>query len=259
MRFWRNTSVASLAPARRRPSPTAPSATSGTRTSTTARARRPRRHVLDHGRRPAEAPGLRLELRPGHRDPQPDPVPRSERGAGLRGRHDPVVVGARRQPRPRRLDARPAHAAGDGEPARRHGRPAGQRSRAASSPPPPRPTRSRPSSQIASPRDGANVAERASRPRSAAPPPTVAARRAARSAASRSRSTGASPGTRRRAAEAGATPGPRAPPAARRSRPAPSTTAATSRRPGAGVTVNVVPRTCPCSIWNDSFHRRRQQ
>ncbi len=86
-------------------------------------ARRPDRPLLHHPRRPAADPGLRLDLRPRHRHPQPHPVPRPERRAGVRGGDDPVVVGTRRQPRPRRLHPGPAHAAGDREPARRHGRP----------------------------------------------------------------------------------------------------------------------------------------
>ena len=51
-------------------------------------------------------------------------LPRPQRGAGLRRRHRAVVLGARRRARPRRLEPRPAHAAGDRQPARRHGRPA---------------------------------------------------------------------------------------------------------------------------------------
>ena len=74
---------------------------------------------LDNGFRPAglvdlssttvaglpEAARLRLHLRPRHRHPPPDALPRAERRSGLRRRHRPVVLGARRRPRPRR--ARP--------------------------------------------------------------------------------------------------------------------------------------------------------
>ena len=45
--------------------------------------------------------------------------------AGVRRRHRPVVVGPRRGPRPRRRAREPGDAAGDVQPVRRHGRPAG--------------------------------------------------------------------------------------------------------------------------------------
>ena len=61
------------------------------------------------------------ELRAGHGDALDDDVPRAERRAGLRRRHDPVGVGARRQPRPRVRGPRHRGAAGDGQPVRRHG------------------------------------------------------------------------------------------------------------------------------------------
>ena len=141
MRFWRNTTVATLAPgetgdARRRHPRLRVGRGSGQRlppaglirlSSTTV-------DVAEH------APRLRLELRARHRDPPPDPVPRCQRRAGLRRRHRAVVLGARRQPRPRRLDPGPADAAGDGQPVRRHGRPARHACRRTWSRPPPRPT-----------------------------------------------------------------------------------------------------------------------
>ena len=74
-------------------------------------------------RSPQLPAGLRLDLRRRHGHAQPDAVPGAERRARLRRRHHPVVVGPRRRARPRQpARRRPAHAAGDGQPARRHGR-----------------------------------------------------------------------------------------------------------------------------------------
>ena len=67
------------------------------------------------------------------------------------GGHGAVVVGARRDPRPRRLDAEHRDAAGDGQPVRRHGRAARQRCRPASRPRPRRPTPPRRPSTITRP------------------------------------------------------------------------------------------------------------
>ena len=61
--------------------------------STTDRRRRRRPEVLQDTARPTTA---------GHRDPQPDALPRAQRRAGLRRRHGPVVVGPRPRARPRR-------------------------------------------------------------------------------------------------------------------------------------------------------------
>ena len=58
------------------------------------------------------------------RDAPPDALPRVERRARLRRRHRAVVVGPRR-PAPGRAGTGPEHAAGDGQPLRRHGRAAG--------------------------------------------------------------------------------------------------------------------------------------
>ncbi len=107
MRFWRNTNIASLAPGQ---TATLSANTLGYEWD----------EELDNGFRPAglidlssttdkrapEAPRPGLQLRPRHRDPPPDPLPRSQRRPGLRGRHHPVVLGVGRNPRPRRLDRR---------------------------------------------------------------------------------------------------------------------------------------------------------
>ena len=174
-----------------RRSPTARSATSGTRTSTTARGppglvrlssttvNVPQR-LLDYG----------STYGPGDGDPPPDAVPRTQSGAlvfgagtvqwswGLDGTHDRGATPS----------ARPAHAAGDGQPARRHGRAAGHA--------PARPRgrdgldrHDRPDARRSRRRPTAPSVEsgQADR-RSPAPRPTPAA---AWSAASRSRSTAA--------------------------------------------------------------------
>ena len=110
LRFWRNTSIASLARGQvghaRRP---ARSATSGTRT-------------VDNGFRPAGLIELSVDHRrtsrprsldygsnvgTGHRDAQPDALPRPERGPGLRRRHRAVVVGPRRATTTANRAARP--------------------------------------------------------------------------------------------------------------------------------------------------------
>ena len=135
MRFWRNTSIASQAPGQ---TATLSDGTLGYEWDEDARQRLPSGGAgppssTTSERRPGP-PGLRLHVRRRHRDPPPDALPGAERGAGLRRRHDPVVLGPRRQSRPRQLDPRPAHAAGDGQPARRHGRPARHAAGAAWSP-----------------------------------------------------------------------------------------------------------------------------
>ena len=198
MRLWRNTQrrLASR-PARRRRSPTAPSATSGTRTSTTAPAP-PASFDLSSTTVdvPQQTPGLRLDLWPGHRDPQPDrctalraaPWSSAPARSSGRGASTAITTAAAQH-------ARSAHAAGDREPARRHGRPAGH---AAGRPRPrhrlDRHDCARLTDRVAARRRQRRRAGR--RPRSPAPPPTAAAD-GGRSAASRSRSTGAPPGTRR--------------------------------------------------------------
>ena len=103
------------------------SATSGTTTPTTA-SRPPGLIRLSSTtiNAPASAARLRLDLRRGTATHSLTLYRAAERRAGLRRRHGPVVVGARRQPRPRpALAADVAHAAGDGQPVRRHGRAAG--------------------------------------------------------------------------------------------------------------------------------------
>ena len=74
---------------------------------------------------PGPDPGLRLDLRCGHRHPPPGPAQAPERGPRLRRRHDPVVLGPRHGARPGKCGRQRGHAAGDRQPARRHGRAAG--------------------------------------------------------------------------------------------------------------------------------------
>ena len=146
-------------PARRRDAPRRTrSATSGTRIPTTAS--RPAGLVrlsstTADGRR--DAPGLRLDLRVRQRDAPPDPLPRHERSGpdalvfgagtvqwswGLDGNHDP------RRRRPRARDA-----AGDVQPVRRHGRPAGHAAGRPAARGGRRPTRSRRPPTITAPGD----------------------------------------------------------------------------------------------------------
>ena len=180
LRFWRNT--ARRRRCRRRQSrrwPPARSATSGTRTSTTAPGPPGLVRLSSTTVNGVEqAAGLRLDLRHRHGHPQPDAVPRTaERRARLRRRHRAVVVGPRRQPRPRQRAAERGDAAGDGQPVRRHGRPARDaaarpdRGRAR------RPTRRAPTPTITSPAAGATRRAAARRSRSRAPRPTPAAAR----------------------------------------------------------------------------------
>ena len=170
-----------------------------------------------------------------HRDPQPHALPGAERRAGLRRRHGPVVLGTRRHQRlapapARRQAARPEHAAGDGQPVRRHGRPAGDPAEpglvAASASTDTHRRRPRRSPR---PPNGASLPGRQPRRRSPAPRRDTAA---ASSPASRSRPTAARPGT----PASGTTivdllVGRPRQPRRRRSRPARSTTAATSAPP----------------------------
>ena len=159
-------------------------------------------------------------------------------------------MGPRRQPRPRRLDPGPAHAAGHRQPVRRHGR----RSRHAPGRPragrPPRPTPPRPQldDHVAARRRPASRA--AARSRSAARPPTPAGGVSRRRRGLGRRRRDLAPGHGRE--RAGPTPGPRARPAATTIKARAVDDSGNLETPGGSVTVDVVPRTCPCSIWNDS-------
>ena len=219
--------TATLAPRR--------SATSGTRTSTTA-SRPPglvRLSTHDRQRAPQRLLDFGSTYGAGHGDASPDAVRRHASGAlvfgagtvqwswGLDANHDRGGDAARRP-----------HAAGDGQPVRRHGRAAGDAAGRAWSRPRRRPTRRR------RPRRSPLRAERSPsasgvRPsRSPARRPTPAA---ASSAASRSRSTAAPPGIPPAAAAPGATPGSsRAVRLGHACAAARSTTAATSGAPGTG-------------------------
>ena len=189
-----------------------------------------------------------------HRHPPPDALPRPERRAGLRRRHGAVVLGPRR-PRTRAATPDTQHAAGDGQPVRRHGRAAGDAAVAGliAATDVDRHDRADLDDHVA--RRPARPSPTASRSRSAAPPPTPAA---AWSPASRSRPTAAPPGTRPTGTHA---PGPTR---GRRTATrvdddqgrAPSTTAATSRRPSPG---HRSTSSCPCSLWGTGRtpgHRR---
>ena len=120
MRFWRNTSVATLAAGADRD---AAGRHARLRVGRGPRQRRPARPAWSTcRRRPSTASrrSCRTTARPygdRHGHAQPDALPASERRARLRRRHRAVVLGPRRRPRPRQLDRRPAHAAGDGQPA----------------------------------------------------------------------------------------------------------------------------------------------
>ena len=86
-------------------------------TSSTGSSRRTRARTRPGGSRCPTRP-------PTGKNHKHEPVPGAERRARLRRRHRPVVVGPRRHARPRRLHRGSADAAGDGQPAVRHGRPA---------------------------------------------------------------------------------------------------------------------------------------
>jgi hypothetical protein len=81
--------------------------------------------VLHDGGWRREAPGLRLDVRPRHRDASSHPVPRPERGGAGRPRlrcgHGAVVVGLGRRARPRQLHFQRSDPAGDGQSAGGHG------------------------------------------------------------------------------------------------------------------------------------------
>ena len=136
MRLWRNTDLATM--------DTRSTATLGTSVlgyewdvdaDNGARPRGPGPVQLEHLGRPPAPARLRQQRGAGDGDPQPHALQGPERGAGVRRRHDAVVVGPRRPPRQQRGraggPARPPHPAGDGEPARRHGRAAGDAAGAA--------------------------------------------------------------------------------------------------------------------------------
>ena len=160
MRFWRNTSVATLAPGQ---TATLADGTLGYEWD----------EDLDNGSRPAGLIRLSSTTRrraveqlqdygstygAGHGHPPPDPVPRTRSGAlvfgagtvqwswGLDGNHD-------RGGAPRRR----AHAAGDGQPVRRHGRRSRRRCSRAWSPRRASTDTAAPTSTITSPAAGATV------------------------------------------------------------------------------------------------------
>ena len=173
LRFWRNTSVASLAPGQ---TATLADRHPRLRVGRGPRQRLPPRRAVDLSRPPAtasqRAPGLRLELRPGHRDAQPDPVPRIRAARWFRRRHRQWSWGLDGD-HDRGASRRTAHAAGHGQPAGRHGHPAGHAPGGLVSAAP-RLTRPRRRATITSRSTGANV-QSGRRSRSAAPPPTSAA------------------------------------------------------------------------------------
>ena len=236
--------------------PTARSATSGTRTSTTAS--RPAglfrlsSTTVDVGA--AMLAGLRLDLRPGHRDPQPDAVPRTRaarsssapaRSSG-RGASTATTTAAT-DAADRDMQQATVNLFAD------MGVAAATRCRPASSPATASTDTTPPTSTITSPADGATVAGGHAGRRSPAPRPTPAA---ARSAASRSRSTAARPGTAATGPrQLDATPGRPAPPGTRHD-PEPRRRRQRQHRDARApaVTVNVgVPRDLPVlDLVNDS-------
>ena len=151
------------------------------------------RALVDDRQRPRGLHRLRQHDRARrHRHAQPDDVPRAERRAACSAPAPSSGPGASTTGNPDGDAARPQHAAGDGEPVRRHGRAAGDAAVRASSRRPRRPTR--PRRPRRSPRRAGDAWPTARRSRSPAPRPTPAA---AWSPASRSRPTAARPGTRR--------------------------------------------------------------
>ena len=186
----------------------------------------------------------------GDRDAQPDDVPGAERRARVRRRHRAVGVGPRRR-EPGGNAARPQHAAGDGEPVRRHGRAAGDAARRASS------------ARRAIDRHHARRRRRSPRRRRRVADGTQVTitrhrdrhrrrRRRRRRGLDRRRHHAGIPATGHDELVLHA--GSRTATRRRRSRRAPSTTAATSRRPAPASTVDV---TCPCSLWGTERDARR--
>ena len=123
MRFWRNTSVASLA------SGQVATYTNivGQRVRSRHRQRLPargaHRSFVDDDLGAERAAGLLEHVRSRHHHARDDAVPRPEWRARVRRRDRAVVVGSR--PRRRRVDDVRRSSAGDGEPVRRHGSSAG--------------------------------------------------------------------------------------------------------------------------------------
>ena len=137
------------------------SATSGTRTLDNGfRPAGPDAPVDDDGHeRRRDAAGLRLDVRHRHRDAQPDALPRT---AAARWSSAPARCSGRgastRTTTAAARAADAAHAAGDGQPVRRHGRAAGHAAAGPGRRPRHRPTRRRPTSTITSPAAGATFA-----------------------------------------------------------------------------------------------------
>ena len=249
MRFWRNTRVATLAG-------------NATTTVGTNIIGYEWDEDLDNGFRPAGA--FRVSADRGHRRPDhrttasnyasgaghalDDDVPGTQRCAGLRRRHDPVGVGPRQQPRPRLRGRRRRRPAGDGQPARRHGRAADDAAARAWS----RPTASTdtvaPTSTITAPADGATVpvGQPADRHRHGGRHRRRPGRRGRGLDRQRRH---LAPGHRTRVVDLHLHA--RRPRARSRSGPGPPTTAPTSRRPAPASRSRSAPRprACPCTIW----------
>ena len=228
------------------------SATSGTRSRTTASSPRASRSCRDDGRTSTavRAAELRRHLRVGTQDARPDALPRSERGAGLRRRARCSGRGGSTTSTPptgtptvRRPDA-----AGDGQPARRHGRPAGhpavrarRRDRRAPTPPPRRSTITRPPR----PPHGRPAVHRSP---ARSPTPAAAGRR--RRGVDRRRRP---PGTRRRGSRSrpGPTPARRPAPGRRRCGPRGRRQRQLSA-PRQRIASRSARAQCPCTIWPDT-------
>ena len=131
LRFWKNTRVENLTTGVATLARRHARLRMGRRPGQRRASRRPDSPLGHDGQRRREDPRLRRDGRHRHRDAQPDALPPRERRARLRRRHGAVVVGSRQQSRPRRGPARSGDAAGDREPARRHGRAARRRCRSA--------------------------------------------------------------------------------------------------------------------------------
>ena len=243
-----------LAPGRRRRSATTRSATSGTRISTTARG--PPASSGSRRRRPPASRSCRTTVSTyaaGHRDAPPDAVSRRERRrpgrAGLRRRAPCSGRGVSTPTHDR--GAAPAsrdHAAGDGQPVRRHGRAAGDPAAGPHARPPRPPTRRRRSR-------GHRRSRRRARPSTQGEPGHDQRHRHRRRRPRRSRR-----GLRRRRRDMAPGERPRELDATHGRRRAAGETTVLARAAddsgnlGAATqrTVTVVPRSCPCTLFGNA-------
>ncbi len=234
-------------PARRRRCRAARSATSGMR-------------IVDNGFRPLglialshddaqrrrQAARLRLDVRARHRHAHAHAVSAPERRARLRRRHGAVVVGARLESRSRGHRRRRAHAAGDGQSVRRHGRSArhaaGGSGRRDCIDGRPRPH--------VDDHGAGQWHERSSPARRSRSPAPRSIPAAASCPASRYRLDGGATWRRRPARRAGRSTGSSSGSGTVTIRSRAYDDSGNMETPSAGVAINVTAtRTCPCSVW----------